>query len=261
MGLAPSLLNSIPVVVAPVVVRGDVLAGDRITALEPAAEVDLRATLRAKRAMLVDNSYVTIVWKSGVVGLVLFLTLYGIALRRAIRLARHPHPEARMVGLGTAGAIAGMLLLAMARGAELLILDEPMEGLDPAANDDVLRELVDLSANEGTTIFFSSHQIADVEQITDHVCIINHGTSLVSGSLDDIKARCRKIQIIFPDGPPPSIQWVDGARQIRQEGRVVSMLATENLDAILAQGRSIPGAQVEIIPLTLKEIFLGYIRN
>ena len=120
---------------------------------------------------------------------------------------------------------------------------------------------MDLSANEGTTIFFSSHQIADVEQITDHVCIINHGASLVSGSLDDMKTHCRKIQIIFPDGPPPSIQWVNGARQIRQEGRVVSMLATENLDAILAQGRSIPGAQVEIIPLTLKEIFLGYIRN
>lgn len=154
-----------------------------------------------------------------------------------------------------------MLLMAMARGAELLVLDEPMEGLDPAANDDVLRELVDLSANDGTTIFFSSHQIADVEQIADHVCVINHGASLVSGALDDIKARCRKIQITFADGPPPSIQWADGARQIRQEGRMVSILATENLDAVLAQAHSFPGAQVESFRLTLKEIFLGHIRN
>ncbi len=154
-----------------------------------------------------------------------------------------------------------MLLLAMARGVELLVLDEPMEGLDPAANDDALRELVDLSANEGTTIFFSSHQIADVEQIADHVCIINRGASLVSGPLDDIKTRCRKIQITFPGDPPPSIQWADGARQIRQEGRMVSILATEDPDAILAQARSFPGAQTESFRLTLKEIFLGHIRN
>ncbi len=54
-----------------------------------------------------------------------------------------------------------MLLLAIARGAELLILDEPTDGLDPAALEEVLRELVALSASEGITIFFSSHQLAE----------------------------------------------------------------------------------------------------
>jgi ABC-2 type transport system ATP-binding protein len=154
-----------------------------------------------------------------------------------------------------------ILLLAVARGAELLILDEPMESMDPLANDDMSRELVDLVASEGTTIFFSSHQIADVEQIADHVSIIDQGASLIAGALDDLKARYRKIQITFPDGPPESIQWVDGARQVRQEGRMVSLLAGNNLDAVLAQGRSFPGAQVESFPLTLKEIFLGHIRS
>jgi ABC-2 type transport system ATP-binding protein len=154
-----------------------------------------------------------------------------------------------------------MLLLAMARGADLLILDEPMEGLDPAANEDVLRELVELSAAEGTTVFISSHQIADVEQISDHICIIDHGASRVSGALDDMKVHCRKVQITFPDSPPPSIQWAEGAAQIRREGRMVSMLAFKNVDAILAQGRSFQGALAESFPLTLKEIFLAYIRS
>ena len=54
-----------------------------------------------------------------------------------------------------------MLLLAMARGAELLILDEPTDGLDPAATEDVLRELVAVGASEGTTMFFSSHQLGE----------------------------------------------------------------------------------------------------
>jgi ABC-2 type transport system ATP-binding protein len=62
-----------------------------------------------------------------------------------------------------------MLLLAISRGAELLILDEPTDGLDPAATEDVLRELVDISASEGTTMFFSSHQLSEVELIADHI--------------------------------------------------------------------------------------------
>jgi len=58
-----------------------------------------------------------------------------------------------------------MLLLAACRSAELLILDEPTEGLDPAATEDLLRELVTISITQGTTIFFSSHQLAEVDQI------------------------------------------------------------------------------------------------
>ncbi|MGA7234067.1 MAG: AAA family ATPase, partial [Bryobacteraceae bacterium] len=67
------------------------------------------------------------------------------------------------------------LLLAISHGAELLILDEPPDGLDPSVTELLLRELVALPASEGTTIFFSSHQLAEVEQIADHVAIIDHG--------------------------------------------------------------------------------------
>jgi len=65
-----------------------------------------------------------------------------------------------------------MLLLAFCRGAELLILDEPTDGLDPVGVEDMLREIVSLSATEGTTVFFSSHQLAEIEQIADHISII-----------------------------------------------------------------------------------------
>jgi ABC-2 type transport system ATP-binding protein len=82
-----------------------------------------------------------------------------------------------------------MLLLAISRAAELLILDEPTDGLDPAATEDVLRELVSIAASSGTTVFFSSHQLADVELIADHIGIIEQGKMIVAGSLDDIKAR------------------------------------------------------------------------
>lgn len=178
-----------------------------------------------------------------------YLKLFDLPLNRRIsKLSKGMHAKLT-------------LLLAISRGAELLVLDEPMAGLDPAVNEDVLRELVDLAVAEGTTIFFSSHQIADVEQIADHVSIIDQGTSLVAGTLDDIKNRYRRIQITFPESPPASIRWVDGVEQVRREGRMVSMLASRNMDAILSQGRSFPGASVDSYPLTLKEIFLEHIRS
>ena len=154
-----------------------------------------------------------------------------------------------------------MLLLAISRGAELLILDEPMEGLDPSANIDVLKELVELAAGDGITIFFSSHQITDVEQISDHVCIIDHGVARVAGALDDMKIQCQRVQIVFPDEYPASVEWGDGVEQVHQEGRMVSFMAPKNVAAILARAQSIPGALVESYPLTLKEIYLGQIRS
>jgi len=154
-----------------------------------------------------------------------------------------------------------MLLLAMSHGAELLVLDEPTEGLDPAAVEGVLRELVALSGADGTTIFFSSHQLSEVEQIADHVCIIERGATVVAGSLDDLKLQYQRLRVVFAgDGAAP-VHWVDGVQHIHQEGRTVEMLVSRNLDAILQQAHALPGASVERFPVTLKEIFLEQVRS
>src|SRR5437588_512304 len=75
------------------------------------------------------------------------------------------------------------LLLALARRPELLILDEPSEGLDPVSIEELLQALVSIAA-EGTTVFFSSHQIAEVERIADRVAILDHGALVADLSLD-----------------------------------------------------------------------------
>lgn len=153
-----------------------------------------------------------------------------------------------------------MLLLAISHGAELLILDEPTEGLDPAAVEDVLRELVTLSASARVTIFFSSHQLSEVEQIADHVSIIDRGKAIVGGSLDDLKAGYRRLHIVFEREPSAPVRWTDGAEHVRQEGRSVSILASRNVEELVMQARSIRGTTVEQYPVTLKEIFLEHVR-
>ena len=154
-----------------------------------------------------------------------------------------------------------MLLLAISRGAELLVLDEPTNGLDPTAIEDVLRELVILSASDGMTIFFSSHQLADVEQIADHITIIDKGRAIVTGNLDDLKQQYQRILVTFADSVDTDILWVDGAERVRREGRTVSILSRNNVEAIVARATSLPGATVARRPVTLKEIFLDHVRT
>ena len=154
-----------------------------------------------------------------------------------------------------------MLLLGISHGEELLILDEPTEGLDPVAVEEMLRELVAISGAGGTTIFSSSHQLEEVEQIAEHVCIIDRGAAIVTGSLDDLKAQYRRLRIVLGEELRAPIHWADGADHVHQEVRTVEILASRNVDAILNQARSLPGASVECFPVTLKEIFLEHARR
>jgi ABC-2 type transport system ATP-binding protein len=169
-------------------------------------------------------------------------------------------PNRRVSALSKGMRTSLMLLLAMSHGAELLILDEPIEGLDPAVIETLLKELVALPATEGTTIFFSSHQLAEVEQIADHVAIIDRGRRVEEGNLDDLKVRYQRLRIVFQREPAP-ISWLPGADHVRQEGRTVSILASRNVEAIVEQARSLPGASVERFPVSLKEIFLEHVRS
>jgi hypothetical protein len=57
------------------------------------------------------------------------------------------------------------------------------------------------------------------------------------------------------------VRWVEGAEHVKQEGRTVSILATRNIEALLAQAQSLPGATVERFPVSLKEIFLEHVRS
>lgn len=154
-----------------------------------------------------------------------------------------------------------MLLLAISHGAELLILDEPMDGLDPAAVEQLLRELVGIAAEEGTTIFFSSHQLPDVEQIADHIAIIDGGKALVCGELDDLKSHYKRLSVVCAAEPPSDIGRLDGVESVRRNGRMLSILVSRNAEAVAAQLRKLPNAVVEGFPVTLKEVFLEHVGN
>lgn len=165
-------------------------------------------------------------------------------------------PDRRVKALSRGMRTKLALLLALSRGAELLILDEPTSGLDPAVTEEILQALVRHVATEEMTVFFSSHQIAEVEQIADRVAIIHHGRSVVAGALDDVLEKYRRVQFVFDGEAPDATFRAPGVTRVWRSGRVLTVLSRDGADEILTEARALKPASVEVIPATLKEIFL-----
>jgi ABC-2 type transport system ATP-binding protein len=152
------------------------------------------------------------------------------------------------------------LLLALARRPELLILDEPSDGLDPVSIEDLLGTL-GAATGEGTTVFFSSHQIAEVERIADRVCIIDRGRLVADLSLDEMRQDYRRITLGFATQAPGHEFDIHGVRQVRISGRQMILLANHNADAIVERARSLEAVSVDVAPVSLLEVFLETVKE
>jgi ABC-2 type transport system ATP-binding protein len=122
--------------------------------------------------------------------------------------------------------------------------------------EEVLQALVSHVAAEGMSVFFSSHQIAEVDQIADHVAIVDRGRAVVAGALDDVREQYRRIQLVFASDAPSEPMRAPGIVRARREGRVLTLLSSAGTNAILEEARALNPVSVDVFPVTLKEIFL-----
>jgi len=100
---------------------------------------------------------------------------------------------------------------------QFLILDEPFSGLDPV-NKDLLKDAILLLKEQGTTILFSSHQMDNVEELCDHLCLLKRGVSLFSGSLLDLKKQYGKTKLaVRTDWSTTQLLALEGVKDVRVE--------------------------------------------
>ena len=127
---------------------------------------------------------------------------YADELRQAFAL----DPAAKIRNLSKGQKARAGLLIALAHRPELLVLDEPSSGLDPIVRRDILGAVIRTIADEGRTVLFSSHLLGEVEQVADHVTMINEGKIVLSAPLDAVRESHRV------DGRVPSLDEIFVAR-------------------------------------------------
>jgi len=127
---------------------------------------------------------------------------YAEELRKAFAL----DPAAKIRNLSKGQKARVGLLIALAHRPELLVLDEPSSGLDPIVRRDILGAVIRTIADEGRTVLFSSHLLEEVEQVADHVTMIDRGQIVLSAPLDAIREMHRV------NGRVPSLDEIFVAR-------------------------------------------------
>ncbi|PJN86922.1 ABC transporter ATP-binding protein [Bacillus sp. mrc49] len=146
--------------------------------------------------------------------------------------------------------------LALATMPEVLILDEPFDGLDPVMRKNVRQLLVQDVAERNMTILISSHNLREIEDLADHVGILHNGKLVIQKDLADLKADVHKVQIAFkhkiPHGIYRGIQILDKQRQ----GSVIVCIVKGKETSIKAHFNQFQPDIFDMLPLTLEEIFI-----
>jgi ABC-2 type transport system ATP-binding protein len=162
----------------------------------------------------------------------------------------------KKLSIGNQSKVA--LLLALAQGAEVLILDEPTAGLDPVMVDEILRTLIEDHVSQGRTIFVSSHDLSEVEQICDWVGILEEGRLLLESRLEEIRQEFRLVIASgegLPDATSPDVVTAT------TDGRFRRYVVAREAERFAAELRGQGAAILEISPIGLRELFLHLVRK
>jgi ABC-2 type transport system ATP-binding protein len=146
--------------------------------------------------------------------------------------------------------------LAFAMHPEVMILDEPLDGLDPVMRQKVKNLIVQDVADRAMTVIISSHNLRELEDICDFIGILHQGKMLIQRELDDLKADVHKIQIAFSGEIPASLYEEMQPLYREQRGSVHILIMRGNYEEITTRLQTYHPAILDILPLTLEEIFI-----
>jgi len=172
-------------------------------------------------------------------------------------------PDRKLKHLSRGMMMKASLLSSLAYRPELLVLDEPFNGLDPLVRDEFIAGALEVSQQEKWTIFVSSHDINEVEQLVDRVGIIEAGRLTLSEPIDALLGRFRKIELTVGEAdfhlPSAPETWLE----VERDGNLVRGIETRFSEEKFNQLRyhRWRGMQVVANPMTLRQIFVTTVRE
>lgn len=154
-----------------------------------------------------------------------------------------------------------LILLALAQRPELLILDEPTDGLDPMVRRDVLASVLDYVAQSGATVFISSHLVHELERICDWVGVLDHGQLVAELPIQSFKSGVKRLRLTSAPGPTEEAPFVVLSRTNDTLGSGETWVVRGWRDS-MRQYFDGGGANLrEVIDLDLEEVFVEFLRS
>ncbi|NLL46318.1 MAG: ABC transporter ATP-binding protein [Clostridiales bacterium] len=144
--------------------------------------------------------------------------------------------------------------LAVCMRPDILILDEPVDGLDPVMRRQVWSIIMNDVADRGTTVLVSSHNLRELEDVCDHVGIMHNGKLLLQRSLSELQDNIAKLQLVLPEGE--TLPQNFGAIHESSSGRILTLIMRGTTEYISAKVAALSPVFYDLVPLTLEEIFI-----
>lgn len=139
---------------------------------------------------------------------------------------------------------------------EYLVLDEPVDGLDPVMRRQVWQVLLDDVSARGTTVLLSSHNLRELEDVCDHVGIMDKGKVLLERTLSDLQDNTVKLRVAYKTAEEPTLPTELQILHHSQVGRVHTYIMRGSSEEICRRMQITDPVLLEAIPLTLEEIFI-----
>ena len=139
---------------------------------------------------------------------------------------------------------------------EYLVLDEPVDGLDPVMRRQVWQVLLDDVSARGTTVLLSSHNLRELEDVCDHVGIMDKGKVLLERTLSDLQDNTVKLQVAYKTAEEPTLPTELQILHHSRVGRVHTYIMRGSSEEICRRMQITDPVLLEAIPLTLEEIFI-----
>ncbi len=145
-------------------------------------------------------------------------------------------------------------MLSLSMMPDILVLDEPMDGLDPVARRKVWNLIFQDVAERQTTVFVSSHNLRELEDACDHVGILHKGQVVLQRALDELQNHIFKLQMAF-HGDTPDYSTLNVLAENRV-GSVVQLVVRGEREQVLQQAAALEPLMLDVLPLSLEEIFI-----
>ena len=146
--------------------------------------------------------------------------------------------------------------LSISARPDIMLLDEPVDGLDPVMRRNVWRLILSDVAERGTTVLVSSHNLRELEDVCDHVGIMHNGRVVLEKALDDIKGNTHKLQLAFSGEIKQEL--IDRLNPVHKEsyGSVTILIVKGDAEEITETVKNYSPLICDILPLTLEEVFI-----